>query len=149
MKAQGARMVDVGDKPLVDRTAEARGTLRLKPSTIKAIQTNTVEKGDVLEIARVAAILAAKRTPDQLPLTHPIPLDAVEVRFDVQRDALTVNVVVRAHWRTGVEMEALTAATTALLTAWDLCKPLEKDERGQYPTTVLEDVRVVRKEKGA
>jgi len=143
----GARMVDVGAKPIVAREAIAEGTLRLRPATIKAIREKRLEKGDALEIARTAAVLAAKRTPEILPLCHPIPLDAVHVEVRLGKDTVTCRVRVAAHWRTGVEMEALVAVTTALLTVWDLVKPIEKDARGQYPTARLEDVHVVRKVK--
>lgn len=144
----GAKMVDVGEKPVVARRAVAEGKLILGARTVRAIRAKRLEKGDALEIARTAAILAAKRTPDTLPLCHPIPLDAVDVSFKLGRQRLQCRVEVRAHWRTGVEMEALVAATTALLTVWDIVKPLEKDEKGQYPKTRLEAVRVVRKVKG-
>ena len=141
-------MVDVGKKPLVKRVATAEGRLRLQPATLIAIRDRKVEKGDVLEIARTAAILAAKSTPQLLPLCHPIPLDGVDVELSLERETLHARVTVRAEWRTGVEMEALTATAIALLTAWDLVKPLEKDAKGQYPTTRLEDLRVLDKQKG-
>jgi cyclic pyranopterin monophosphate synthase len=145
--SRGARMVDVGAKPTVARLAVAEGTLRLRPATLRAIRDGRLEKGDALEIARTAAILAAKHTSDLLPLCHPIPLDAVDVDFAPTASALRCRVTVRAHWRTGVEMEALVAASTALLTVWDVVKPLEKDAGGQYPTARIEGLRVVRKVK--
>lgn len=144
----GARMVDVGAKPIVARRAVAEGELRLQGATVQAIRRKRIEKGDALEIARTAAILAAKRTPETLPLCHPIPLDRVDVGFELGARAVRCRVEVRAHWRTGIEMEALVAVTTALLTVWDLVKPHEKDARGQYPTARIERVRVVRKVKG-
>lgn len=144
----GARMVDVGEKPIVKRVAHAEARLHLRPSTIAAIRDKKIEKGDVLEIARTAAILAAKATPQLLPLCHPIPLAGIDVRLTLEPDALHAFVTVRAEWRTGVEMEALTATAIALLTAWDLVKPLEKDAKGQYPTTRLDGLRVVEKVKG-
>ena len=143
-----AKMVDVGAKPRVKRVAQAEARLRLRPQTLDAIRGKNVEKGDVLEIARTAGILAAKATPQLLPLCHPIPLDGVEVQLTLEPEGLHALVTVRAEWRTGVEMEALTAAAVALLTAWDLVKPLEKDPNGQYPTTRLEGLRVVEKVKG-
>lgn len=142
-----AHMVDVAAKPFVDRIAEAEGTLRLQRETIRAIRARRIEKGDVLEVARVAAIQAAKLTPQVLPLCHPIPLEGVDVQFTLAADRVRVRTRVRAHYKTGVEMEALVAASTALLTIWDLVKPLEKNARGQYPKTRIEDVRVVRKVK--
>ena len=144
----GARMVDVGAKPVVPRVAEAQGRLRLRPATTRAIRAGRLEKGDALEIGRTAAILAAKQTPHLLPLCHPVPLDAVDVSFHVRRDGVQCRVRVHAQYRTGVEMEALVAVTVGLLTVWDLVKPLEKDAHGQYPTAALENVRVVRKVKG-
>jgi cyclic pyranopterin monophosphate synthase len=141
-------MVDVGSKPVVRRIAQAEARLRLQSTTLAAIRDKKVEKGDVLEIARTAAILAAKATPQILPLCHPIPLDGVEVVLTLEPKALYARVTVRAEWRTGVEMEALTATAVALLTAWDLVKPLEKDAKGQYPTTQLDGLRVLEKVKG-
>lgn len=145
---RGAHMVDVGAKPIVARRAVAEGLLRLKPATVRAIRSKNVPKGDVLEVARTAALLAAKNTPQILPLTHPIPLDGMDVEFSLVGPRVRARVTVRAHYRTGVEMEALTAAAVALLTIWDMVKPLEKDARGQYPTTRLDALRVLRKEKG-
>ena len=145
---QTAKMVDISKKPIVRRVATAEGTLHLQPATVSAIKAGRVEKGDVLEIARVAAIQAAKATPQLLPLTHPIPLEGVEVDFQLGKDQVTVSTTVRAEWRTGVEMEALAAATVALLTVWDLVKPLEKDAKGQYPGTRIDGLRVTRKVKG-
>lgn len=143
-----AKMVDISQKPAVKRVATAEGRLYLRPSTLQAIRDKKLEKGDVLEIARTAAILAAKATPQILPLCHPIPLEGIEVKLTLEPDALHALVTVRAEWRTGVEMEALTAAAVALLTAWDICKPLEKDAKGQYPATRLDGLRVVEKVKG-
>lgn len=143
-----ARMVNVAEKPVVARRATAEGRLRLRPETVAAIRRGAVEKGDVLEISRTAAIQATKATPQLLPLAHPIPLEGVDVELELEPTGLRARVTVRAHWRTGVEMDALTGAAVALLTAWDLVKPLEKDARGQYPTTRIEDLRVVEKVKG-
>lgn len=143
-----AHMVDVGGKPSVRRAAVAEGSLRLKPATIRAVRARRLEKGDALEVGRIAAILAAKNTAHLLPLCHPIPLEAVDVTYSWGRGRLRCRARVQAHDRTGVEMEALVATTVALLTVWDLVKPLEKDSRGQYPTTRLERVRVLRKVKG-
>lgn len=145
---KGARMVHVGDKPLVPRRAVASGRLRLKASTIAAIRSKRVEKGDVLEVARVAAIQAAKETPRTLPLCHPIPLESVEVDFELGARDVLCRVTCRATWKTGVEMESLVAAMTGLLTVWDLVKPLEKDSKGQYPDTRVTDLHVESKVKG-
>lgn len=139
--------MDVSRKPVVLRTAVAQGRLRLQAATIDAIRAGRVEKGDVMEVARTAAVLAAKNTPQILPLCHPIPLEGVEVSLRLGPQEVQTTTTVTAHWKTGVEMEALVATTVALLTVWDLVKPLEKDAAGQYPTARLRDVRVVRKEK--
>jgi cyclic pyranopterin phosphate synthase len=141
-------MIDISAKPVVAREATAVGRLRLKPSTLRAVRDRTIKKGDVVEVSRIAAVQAVKRTPDFLPLCHPIPVEKVTVDFDVGRDHLAVSVTVRAHWKTGVEMEALTGASAALLCAWDMTKYLEKDARGQYPATSVEGLRVVAKRKG-
>lgn len=144
-----AHMVDVGDKPVVRRTATATGRIRLKPQTIQAILRRQISKGDVLEVARVAAVLAAKNTPQTLPLCHPLPLESIDVNLELGPDDVTCTTRVRTHWKTGVEMEALVATSTALLTIWDLVKQREKDEHGQYTDTRIEGLRVVTKEKGA
>lgn len=143
----GSGIVDVGRKDDVPRRAVAAGRLVLRPETLAAVAAGKVDKGDVLEAARTAALLAVKRTPDLLPHCHPIPLTAADVAFEVDEDAgaLTVRVAVEATYKTGVEMEALTGVAVALLAAWDMVKPLEKDADGQYPTARIEDVRVVDK----
>jgi len=97
---------------------------------------------------RVAAVQAVKRTPEILPLCHPIPLEGIDVKVRAGASHLEVEVRVSAHWKTGVEMEALVGAAAALLTAWDMTKYLEKDKDGQYPSTVIEAIRVVSKQKG-
>lgn len=141
-------MVDVGAKDEVPRRATATGALVLKRSTVEAIRGGKVEKGDVLTVARVAGIQAVKETPRLLPLCHPIPLTGVKVDLDAEGDRLEARCTVTATYRTGVEMEALVGVTAALLCAWDMVKPMEKDERGQYPVARMTDVRVVEKKKG-
>jgi cyclic pyranopterin phosphate synthase len=143
-----AKMVDVGAKADVPRRATAMGVLVLKRSTVEEILARTVEKGDVFTVARVAGIQAVKETPRLLPLCHPIPLTGVEIGLDAKGDRIEATCTVTATYRTGVEMEALVGVTAALLCAWDMVKPLEKDERGQYPTARMTDVRVVEKRKG-
>jgi cyclic pyranopterin phosphate synthase len=130
------------------REAVASGSIRLSRRSLEAIASRTVRKGDVLEVSRVAAIMAVKRTPLSIPHCHPVPVTAVDVDFNPSNDGITVTCTVRAEYRTGVEMEALSGVTAALLTIWDMVKYLEKDGEGQYPDTVLEDVRVLRKTKG-
>ncbi len=141
------RMVDVTAKPTVYREAVATGKIRLKKSTIELIREGKVEKGDVLSVATVAAVLAAKRTPEDILLAHPIPVTGVDVSFDFGEDYVQVTVRVRTIAQTGCEMEALNAVVAALLNIWDMVKKYEKDESGQYPTTEIFDVRVVSKVK--
>lgn len=141
-------MVHVGDKDVVARSAVARGALRLRASTVRAVREGRVAKGDVVATATVAGIQAVKRTPETLPLCHPIPITGVDVSVEIRSPGVVVTCEVAAEWKTGVEMEALCGVTAALLAVWDMVKPLEKDAKGQYPNTRLEDVRVVEKRKG-
>jgi cyclic pyranopterin phosphate synthase len=141
-------MVDVGAKPEVPRSATASGLIRLKSSTIEKIKIGEVPKGDVLTVARTAAILAVKRTPELIPLTHPIPITGVDVDLELEDEGVRARVEVRSTGQTGVEMEALVGAAAALLTVWDMVKGLEKDEAGQYPTTEITEIKVERKVKG-
>jgi cyclic pyranopterin phosphate synthase len=141
-------MIDVSAKPVVAREASAAGRLVLKPATARAVREGRIKKGDVLEVSRVAAVQAVKRTPDFLPLCHPIPVEKVTVDFSVGPSYLDAQVAVRAHWKTGVEMEALTGVCAGLLCAWDMTKYLEKDAAGQYPATRIEGLRVLTKRKG-
>lgn len=143
-----ARMIDISRKPEVRRRARARGSIRLKPSTVRAIKSNRVPKGDPLAAAEIAALQAIKATWQVLPHTHPIPLTSAAVEFTMVRDHVIATAEVEATYKTGVEMEALYGVTVALLTVWDMVKALEKDARGQYPFVRLEDVRVLQKEKG-
>ncbi|UNQ74264.1 cyclic pyranopterin monophosphate synthase MoaC [Infirmifilum sp. NZ] len=145
----GVKMVDITEKPEVYREATASGFIRLKKETVKAILEGKVPKGDVLNVARVAAILAVKKTWEILPLCHPIPITGVEVDFDLTEDGVEATVTVKTTSKTGVEMEALTGVTVALLTVWDMVKSLEKDSRGQYPYTLIKEVRVLEKVKQA
>jgi cyclic pyranopterin monophosphate synthase len=121
-----ARMVDVSAKPATTRTAVASGQISLSPAAIIAVREGSGPKGDVLATARIAAIMAAKRTADLIPLCHPLPLAAVTVEFAFADDAITVTVEARTAAQTGVEMEAMTAASVALLTIYDMVKALDK-----------------------
>jgi cyclic pyranopterin phosphate synthase len=143
-------MVDISGKPEITREATAAGTLRLKPETIQLIKKRKIAKGDPLYTAKIAAILAAKSTSSVIPLCHPIPITRVEVEARVL-DESTVGVAatVKAKAQTGVEMEALNAAATGLLTVWDMVKQYEKDADGQYPMTAIKDIHVVKKVKVA
>ncbi len=124
-----ATMVDVGGKTETRRTAVARVEVRLAPATMDLLIKKALPKGDVLSVARVAGILAAKKTADLIPLCHPLPLDFVDVRFEVdaQTNVLRIETEARTSSRTGVEMEALTAAQIASLTVYDMCKAVQKD----------------------
>ena len=141
------KMVDVGGKPEMLRTAKARGTIWLTPATMELIKTGSVKKGNVLATARVAGITAVKRTWDMIPLCHQIPVTGVEVDFEVGDDHIVATAVVRSAGKTGVEMEALCGASLALLTIWDMVKAVEKDETGNYPSTRISDIVVVSKKK--
>ena len=137
-----ARMVDVGGKEVTERVAVARGAVSMGPETFRLIREGGFEKGDVLGVARVAAIMAAKRTHELIPLCHPIPLTQVAVDFDDSGDdRIEIEATARAEWRTGVEMEALTAVSIAALTIYDMCKSVDRTMR-------IEDVRLVRKTGG-
>ena len=142
-----AKMVDIGAKPDVHRRAVATGSIRLAPTTVRAIRSRRVEKGDPLAAAEVAALHAMKSVWQVLPHCHPIPITAASVTFDVRKDRIVATTTVEATYKTGVEMEALYGATVSLLTIWDMVKALEKDAKGQYPSARIEDVRVVTKEK--
>jgi cyclic pyranopterin phosphate synthase len=143
-----ARMVDISEKEIVRRTAVAKGSLKLKSSTLRAISRNEIGKGDVISASKLAAIQAAKATSSILPLCHQIPLTSVEVDVSVSDSSLDAQCSVTADYKTGVEMEALVGVTVALLNAWDMVKYVEKDAKGQYPQTRITEVRVVSKKKG-
>lgn len=130
------------------RVAVASGFIRLRPETLKKIKAGEVPKGDVLSVAQTAAILAAKRTPELIPLTHLIQITGMDVEFRMERQGIRATVEVRSTGRTGVEMEALVGVATALMTIWDMVKGLEKDKAGQYPKTSIEDIRILKKVKG-
>ena len=142
-EAGRARMVDVGDKPVTEHTAEAEGTVRMSPEAFQLVAANAVEKGDVLTVAEVAGTMAAKRTGELIPLCHPLGLDhvTVEASLDAGLPGIRVRATAKARGRTGVEMEALTAVAVACLTVYDMAKALD---RGM----VVEDVRLVAKTGG-
>lgn len=118
-------MVDVAHKPAQRREAVARAELRLQRSTLALLRRKALPKGDALAVAQVAGIQAAKRTSELIPLCHPVPLSSVDVAFRVGADRITVTATARCTGSTGVEMEALTAATAAALTLWDMCKAVD------------------------
>lgn len=141
-------MIDVSEKPEVFRIATAQGRINLKTGTIKLIEEGKVEKGDVVSFAKAAAILAAKKTSELIPLCHPLPLSNVDVVVEIADEShISVKATVKAFAKTGVEMEALVAVSTALLTVWDMTKQYEKNSEGQYPTTEICDIKVLRKVK--
>lgn len=147
-KKQSIRMVDVSGKNMVKRYAEAVGNIVLQPETITRIRDGTTKKGNVLAVAETAGILAAKHTSDSIPLCHQIPLTSVEIGFEFGKTGIQTTCRVSAIYMTGVEMEALTGVTIALLSIWDMVKYLEKDSEGQYPHARLENIRVTMKRKG-
>jgi cyclic pyranopterin phosphate synthase len=140
-------MIDVTEKPYSYREATATGFIRLRHETIELIKSKLVEKGDVLAVSTVAAINGVKNTPFLLPLTHNIPITSVKVDYEFLDDGVRVYVNVKTTAQTGVEMEALVGAVMALLNIWDMVKKYEKNEAGQYPYTVINDIRVVEKVK--
>jgi cyclic pyranopterin phosphate synthase len=142
------KMVDVSLKEVVHREAEAVGKIQLKKGTVDAIKAGKVKKGDPISVAEVASILAVKRTPETIPLCHPIPITSVTTEFQLGGDCIEARCRVMADYKTGVEMEALAGVAAALLTIWDMVKYLEKDEDGQYPSTAIAGIRVVEKRKG-
>ena len=141
-------MVDISKKPEVFREATASGTIKLKLETLRLIKERKVAKGDPLYTAKIAGILAAKKTSTLIPLCHPLPLTNVEVEIKVlDKSTVQVTSTVKTKAQTGVEMEALVATAVSLLTIWDMVKQYEKDAEGQYPSTVIENIRVVKKIK--
>jgi len=136
-----ARMVDVSAKPATDRRATARGKLLLTRATLDLIRAGRTPKGDVLAAARIAGIMAAKRTPDLIPLAHPLPLSHASVELSFERDGIAIEATVGTTAATGVEMEALTAVVVAGLTLYDMLKAIERGAR-------LTDVRLVAKSGG-
>lgn len=136
-----AWMVDVSHKTDTQREAVAEGRIQMAPETIALVAAGSMAKGDVLGVARIAAIQAAKRTSDWIPLCHPLPLSKIEVQFDIEPLAICCRATVRTLGRTGVEMEALTAVSAGLLTIYDMCKAAQK-------SMVLTDIRLLQKTGG-
>ena len=143
----GVHMVEVGEKPNQKRRATASGKIILSENTIRLIQNEEIKKGNVLTTAQIAAIQAVKNTSSIIPLCHPLTLTGIEIDFDVGHSQITARCVVNTLGKTGVEMEAITGVSTALLTIWDMVKAVEKDENGQYPDTRITDIKVIKKEK--
>ena len=139
-----ARMVDVGDKDETARTAVAAGRVLVNRTTFELIRSGGMKKGDVLTVAQVAGIMGAKRTPDIIPMCHPILIEGIDLSLSLDEARLSVEIVatVRTKGRTGVEMEALTAVSTAALTVYDMCKAVQRDME-------ISDIRLVKKTGGA
>lgn len=135
-----ARMVDVGAKPLQRRIARAVGTVKMQPATVRALRDRALPKGDVLTVAKIAAIQAAKRTDELIPLCHSLPVDAVNVDFNITDDGVEIQAGVSTTAKTGIEMEALTAVSVAALTIYDMCKAVDK-------MMTIEGIRVTEKIK--
>tara|TARA_Y100000746_G_scaffold214681_1_gene208185 strand:+ start:1641 stop:2090 length:450 start_codon:yes stop_codon:yes gene_type:complete len=136
-----ASMVDVGDKDVVPRVATASGFIRLKGSTLDLIYGQKIKKGDVLTVAKIAGISAAKKTAEMIPLCHQIPISHVSVDFTREEDGITIEAKVKTQAQTGVEMEALSAVSTTALTLYDMCKAVDKEMQ-------IERIRLDNKEKG-
>jgi cyclic pyranopterin phosphate synthase len=139
-----ARMVDVSTKPVTQRTATARGTVTMAPETFRRLADKALEKGDVLGVARLAGIMGAKRTPELIPLSHPLPLTSVTVEFDLREEdaAVDIEVTVKTTAQTGVEMEAMTGVAVSALTIYDMCKSADR-------SITLSDLRLIHKAGGA
>jgi cyclic pyranopterin monophosphate synthase len=135
-----ARMVDVGHKPVQRRVARAEGSVRMRTTTIAALRDKALPKGDVLTVAKIAAIQAAKRTDELIPLCHSLPVDSVDVEFVLEPDGIHIKSSVYTSAKTGVEMEALAAVSVAALTIYDMCKAVDKE-------MVIEGIRVTEKLK--
>jgi cyclic pyranopterin phosphate synthase len=140
-------MVDITSKPQVYREAKAKGTIKLKPETIKLIRAEKIEKGNPFEVAKIAGILAAKNTCNMIPLCHPLQLTGIEVKLKIIHSGVEAEVTVKTRAQTGVEMEALAATAASLLTVWDMTKQYEKNALGQYPNTSIQDIHVINKIK--
>lgn len=133
-------MVDVGEKAVVRRTAVAGGAVRMSPETIDLLRKTALPKGDVLNTARIAGVMAAKKTPELIPLCHGLNLTSADVEFEVGQDRLSITATTRASDRTGVEMEALAAVSVAALTVYDMCKAVDKG-------MVIEEIKLLEKTK--
>ena len=139
--------MDITEKPPVFRKATASGSIRLRRATIETIKNGQVKKGDVLTTARLAAVLAVKDTPRLIPLCHLISITGLDVNFELEPERIRAIVTVTSFGKTGVEMEALTGVSVALLNVWDMVKYLEKDETGNYPETEIDEIKVLEKRK--
>ena len=140
-EAGDVSMVDVSHKDETERRGVAKGRIRMQPSTAALIASGGVTKGNVLTVARLAGIMGAKRCADLIPLAHPLPLTHIQVDLELTGDSVEIEASVEANWKTGVEMEALTAVSVAALAVYDMCKAVDR-------TMVIDDIRVVHKSGG-
>ena len=142
-------VVDITEKSIIKRTAKATGLLKISEAARTAINNDEVQKGNVIEASTIAAIQAVKETPRIIPHCHPVPLEGCDVNWNLDEDGLRCDVSVVAHYKTGIEMEAITGVCAGLLCALDMIKSFEKDSTGQYPNTEICDVRIIEKVKSS
>lgn len=140
-------IVNIARKSIVERRANATGLITLTPESKQAIEMGKVRKGNVIEASTVAAIQAVKETPRLIPHCHPIPLEGCNVTWEWENNSLRCSVEVVAHYKTGIEMEAITGVMAGLLCVLDMVKSFEKDENGQYDNTIISDVKILEKFK--
>jgi len=141
-------MIDISEKNIIPRMARASGRISLNKETIERIKSGDIKKGDVFTIAKISAINSVKKVPDLIPLCHPIPINNVSLDFEIEdNNIIKVTCSVKSTAKTGVEMEALVGVSNALLNIWDVVKMYEKDENGQYPSTIITDIKVEKKIK--
>ncbi len=141
------KSIDIAKKSVTERTAIAKGFIKLSKESVSRIKNQEIEKGDPLTVAELKAIEAVKETPHAIAFCHPIPIDYTEANCELKDDGVEVTVTVKSEAKTGVEMEALYGVSVALLNIWDMVKKYEKDESGQYPFTEIKNIRVVKKIK--
>ena len=147
MKKKIKAVVDITEKSIIKRTAKATGLLKISTNARTAIINDAVKKGNVIEASTIAAIQAVKETPRIIPHCHPIPLEGCDVDWNLDEEGLRCDVSVVAHYKTGIEMEAITGVCAGLLCALDMIKSFEKDSTGQYPNTEICDVKIIEKLK--
>ncbi len=141
------KSIDIAQKSVTERTAIAKGFIKLSKESVSRIKNQEIEKGDPLTVAELKAIEAVKETPHAIAFCHSIPIDYTEAHCELKDDGVEVTVTVKSEAKTGVEMEALYGVSVALLNIWDMVKKYEKDETGQYPFTEIKNIRVLRKIK--
>ncbi len=140
-------MIDISEKEDNVRISIAEGIIKLRKDTLEAVKKGEIIKGDVLNTAATSAILAVKKTPELIPMCHPISISSISIDYEFIKNGIKVTCEVKSVGKTGVEMEALTGVAIALLTIWDMVKSMEKDETGNYPEICITDIRVISKIK--